>query len=421
MAMSPPPPPPPAHCFQPVPSQTQYSLRGPQVQPDASYWHTPPCRPLCIIRPEDLLKKKKPKPTDPPHCPVRSYPNPTDTLAELQELHELKQLRDHPRAIAGNLSDPKRRRLQLSPLLQLRPPPIGAVVNRRRPDPQPIDRIDRERWPIERPDPFTPPEVPPTEIPVITTGRELARYFEEETPGLPLRHALNAILAQPEFRSFYSPPFQALIWCALDITIYSAQLAAWFFKWRSVVPGVSYRPRPAEVDPSISVLYDRRPNDTQSGDNGLRNLPPRSPGTPRHPSYPSGHTTTYAAGSELLAAFFPDLRAELEQLADNAGMARLWAGIHYRSDHLWGLELGRCVAQRVIAQLQASCICPPDPCDPPDPCQDPPAPDAVKAAAETHKGCCVHDTQPVPPPATEDYPPGQLPRLDPSEQPEVGP
>jgi hypothetical protein len=295
------------------------------------------------------------------------------------------------------------------------------VFNRRRLDPQPVERIYRERWPIERPDPFTPRELPATGVPVVTTGRELARYFEAETPGIQYRHALNAILAEPGFGDRYSPPFQALIWCALDITVYSALLAAWFFKWRGP-NGVRYRPRPVEVDPTISVLYDRRPNDTQSGDDGLRYLPPRSPGTPRHPAYPSGHSTVAGAASELMAAFFPDLRAELDQLADNAGMARLWAGIHWRSDHLWGMELGRCVAQHVIWQLQGSCICPPDPCAPPPPCEDPPTYEQLQEEAAGHRECCVKEDEDfvaVAVRAPEEQPRGQLPQLDPEEQPEV--
>lgn len=392
----------PGHpCFQPPVSGTRYNLRGPQQAPEASFWHAEPCPPLCIIRPQDL------------RCKVRRYPNDEVTCKELEELHQLKQLRDDPRAVAGNLGDKKMRRLQLSPLLQLRPQPLGAVFNRRRPDPQPIDRVNRERWPIERPDPFTPAEVPPVEIPVITTGRELARHFEEETPGLQLRHALNAVLAQPDIRASYPPPFQALIWCALDITIYSAQLVAWYFKWRGP-QNVGYRPRPVEVDPTVSVLFNRTPNETQSGDNGLRTLPPTSPGTPRHPAYPSGHSTTYAAGGELLAAFFPDLRPELEQLTDNAGMARLWAGIHYRSDHLWGIELGRCIAQQVVEQIRSSCICPPDPCRPQDPCKEPPDPAQVEAGAKKHRRCC---REYKPPETPELLCSGQLPQLDRDEQP----
>lgn len=398
-------------CFPPpTPVQTRYSLVGPQVQPDASYWHIGECPPLCVVRPGDLLSKD-----DLLYCPVRGYPTSATVIAE--ELHELAQQRDNPEAVADRLEDPTRRRLQISPLLQLRPPPLGAVFNRRRPDPQPVERVDAERWPIERPDPFTPAETVPGEIPVITTGRELARFFENETPGLQLRHALNAILAQPEFRDRFSPPFQALIWCALDITIYSAQLAAWFFKWRGP-PGVRFRPRPAEIDPSLSVLFDRRPNPSQSSDNGLKVQPPRSPGTPRHPAYPSGHSTTYAAGSALLAAFFPDLRGELEQVADNAGMARLWAGIHYRSDHLWGIEIGRCVALHVIRQLQHSCICPPDPCNPPPSCEQPPSDVELSNRAGTHCACCTTTGLPSRPEDIQS-PSHQLPELDPDQQPEI--
>jgi hypothetical protein len=187
------------------------------------------------------------------------------------------------------------------------------------------------------------------------------------------------------------------------------------------------------VDPTISVLFNRRPNDTQSGDDGLRTLPPRSPGTPRHPAYPSGHSTTYAAGSELLASFFPDLRAEFEQLADNAGMARLWAGIHYRSDHLWGMEVGRRVAQLVVEQVRASCIPIPDPCRPPCTCQEPPkdkdadsstseteppADAEVEVAAMAHR-CCCRDYEPPAAPLPRPCPTGQLPELDPNEQPEI--
>ena len=66
----------------------------------------------------------------------------------------------------------------------------------------------------------------------------------------------------------------------------------------------------------------------------------------------SGDTVAGAA-SEILSFFFADYTAEFDMLADNCGMARLWAGIHWRSDHAQGVKLGRCVAQQVIKQLQA--------------------------------------------------------------------
>jgi hypothetical protein len=69
-------------------------------------------------------------------------------------------------------------------------------------------------------------------------------------------------------------------------------------------------------------------------------------------------------------------------------MARLWAGIHYRSDHIQGIELGRCVAREVIRQLQRSCICPPDPCNPPGDCDKPPTDDELEEDRQEMRRCC---------------------------------
>ncbi|MDQ4030732.1 MAG: vanadium-dependent haloperoxidase, partial [Actinomycetota bacterium] len=321
----------------PPPPVNTYSLPGPQVEPAAGYWTKDPCKVPCVVRIDpDLIAITDDATND---CHFPDYPTTPAVLdAEIQELLDLAQLRDDPDAVASNESD--RRRLAISPFLQLRPQPIGAVFNRLRAEDEPV----------------------------IKTGRELARYFENETPGLAHRHALNFLIPD----TGWSPPRQALVWAALDITIYSALLAAWHYKWFTNRAQVRYRPRPIEADYRVSVLYNRAPNATQSGDGEQRPAPNPSPGTPRHPAYPSGHSTYGGAASELLSFFFPDYTAEFDMLADNTGMARLWGGIHWRSDHEQGIHLGRCVARQVIAQLQAGCVCPPDPCDPPDPCQQPP-------------------------------------------------
>ena len=51
--------------------------------------------------------------------------------------------------------------------------------------------------------------------------------------------------------------------------------------------------------------------------------------------------------SEVAAMFLPQQREGWEHLADNIGMARLWAGVHYRSEHIHGLRLGRIIAGRL--------------------------------------------------------------------------
>ncbi len=145
---------------------------------------------------------------------------------------------------------------------------------------------------------------------------------------------------------------------ALDVAIYSALLAAWHYKWASDRPRVAYRIRPCDADPSLSVLFDREVSTDGSGDGAPRSFPTPSPGTPRHPSYPAGHSALGGAASEILGYFFPHEAVELEKLAGNMGIARLWAAVHYRSDHEQGIKLGQSVARLVISQLESDGVPP---------------------------------------------------------------
>lgn len=63
--------------------------------------------------------------------------------------------------------------------------------------------------------------------------------------------------------------------------------------------------------------------------------------TPPFPSYVSGHSTTSGAASTVLAAFFPDRAGELDAMAEEAAVSRLYGGIHFSSDNEAGLQLGR--------------------------------------------------------------------------------
>ena len=63
--------------------------------------------------------------------------------------------------------------------------------------------------------------------------------------------------------------------------------------------------------------------------------------TPPFPSYVSGHSTTSGAAATVLGGFFPARAAEFQAMADEAGVSRLYGGIHYRSDNTAGLALGR--------------------------------------------------------------------------------
>jgi membrane-associated phospholipid phosphatase len=363
----------------------RYALSGPQVEPGASYWLLCP-RPCPIPLEEILQRTDNAGPFFFPDYPT----DPAVVLEEFRELVELERLRFDPTQLPSTRTGEER--LPVSTFLQLRPQPLGAVFGFARNE----------------------------QFPAVFNGAELARYFENETPGLAHRHALNFLIRD----TGWSPPRQALVWAALDVAIYMALSVAWYYKWLS--PRTSRRERPWEYakrnDCKLNVLYDRPVNGlgTDSVDdlvrftenplkverNGRRpdfypavdDFLATSPGTPRHPAYPSGHSTYAGAASEILSFFFPDYRTEFDRLADNAGIARLWAGIHWRSDHVNGVRLGRTVACMLIEQLRSSGI----PLVPRQgKCDDTP-PDLAwleQEAKEFADGCGRSDGCPVPRPS----------------------
>jgi membrane-associated phospholipid phosphatase len=74
--------------------------------------------------------------------------------------------------------------------------------------------------------------------------------------------------------------------------------------------------------------------------------------TPPFPSYVSGHSTTSAAASTVLAAYFHKAAPQLRAWAEEAAVSRLYGGIHFRSDNEVGLVLGRRVAKAALARYR---------------------------------------------------------------------
>lgn len=285
----------------------EYDLKGPPIQKDAASW-LPPKFNLAVPTLAEIKSVGDPL--------ADRFPFGKDLKGDLDELHELAKLRDDEAAVVGVFSG--RKRLGVSKLLNLRPQPLGASYNRLR----------------------------AADSAVIRTGRELAQWFEKETPGLANMHALNLLFANVPG---YSPPRQAQIWATLNVAIYASLLAAWHYKWDD--PATRNKPRPVEIDSTISELYAFGAISDGSGYCIPVRNPDGFPGTPRHPAYPSGHSTVGGAGSEVLTHYFPELKDELDKLADNAGLARMWAGIHFRADHEFGMALGRAVARLVLKTI----------------------------------------------------------------------
>ena len=105
-----------------------------------------------------------------------------------------------------------------------------------------------------------------------------------------------------------SAAFDAAIGC------YNAKFDYWYI-------------RPRQADPLIGTVFN----------------------APNHPSYPSGHSCHTGASTGVLTAVFPSERTRLAQIADEASLSRLYAGIHYRFDMVAGLALGRAAAAKAMA------------------------------------------------------------------------
>lgn len=73
---------------------------------------------------------------------------------------------------------------------------------------------------------------------------------------------------------------------------------------------------------------------------------------PNHPSYPSGHSCASASAARVIAMFFPDQTATLNDQVAAAGRSRVVGGIHYPIDVSAGQALGRAVADWAIAYDQ---------------------------------------------------------------------
>jgi membrane-associated phospholipid phosphatase len=72
-------------------------------------------------------------------------------------------------------------------------------------------------------------------------------------------------------------------------------------------------------------------------------------GRPNHPSYPSGHSCVSSAAGTVLKNFFPGESMSIDAQVAEAGMSRIYAGIHYFTDVEQGQRLGASVARWAIA------------------------------------------------------------------------
>jgi len=107
----------------------------------------------------------------------------------------------------------------------------------------------------------------------------------------------------------------ARVFALLNMAMHDAGVGCWEAKYHY------FNPRPSQLDPSIKTEI----------------------GIPNFPSYTSGHSTFSAAGAVILSYLFPGGATSFAAMRDEAGISRLYGGIHYRID----IEAGKLHGERI--------------------------------------------------------------------------
>ena len=115
--------------------------------------------------------------------------------------------------------------------------------------------------------------------------------------------------------SKFSEVRAARVFALLNTAMHDAAVGCWEAKFHY------FNPRPSQLDPSIKTEI----------------------GLPNFPAYPSGHSTFSAAAASVLSYLFPGGAPSFSAMRDEAGISRLYGGIHYRSD----IEAGKAHGDRI--------------------------------------------------------------------------
>ena len=73
---------------------------------------------------------------------------------------------------------------------------------------------------------------------------------------------------------------------------------------------------------------------------------------PNHPAYVSNAAIIASAVAELVGSMFPQEAVQWQYLGEEAGLSRIYAGIHYPSDERAGNQMGKSIAALAIQRDQ---------------------------------------------------------------------
>jgi hypothetical protein len=128
-----------------------------------------------------------------------------------------------------------------------------------------------------------------------------------------------------EYRLDGNPPREARAYALFETAYHDSGIACWDAKY------TYWAIRPFQLDPNFKPLF----------------------ATPNHPGYPSAHSCLSKTAVDVLSYLYPRDTAALQQMFDQIGESRIWAGIHFRTDIVVGAELGKKVAAKAIERAKS--------------------------------------------------------------------
>jgi hypothetical protein len=109
----------------------------------------------------------------------------------------------------------------------------------------------------------------------------------------------------------------ARVFALLNMAMHDAAVGCWEAKFHY------FNPRPSQMDQAIKTQI----------------------GLPNFPSYTSGHSTFSASAASILSYLFTSAASSFAAMRDEAGISRMYGGIHYRSD----IEAGKAHGDRIAS------------------------------------------------------------------------
>ncbi|MGI8946136.1 MAG: phosphatase PAP2 family protein [Thermoleophilaceae bacterium] len=219
-------------------------------------------------------------------------------------------------------------------------PPPGSVA---RPV-QPLAGSWRT-WVIEDGSQFRAPKPPKLDSPELRAeARELIRIRERLTPeqkriakfweggeGTALPPGIwNQVMLPYVGRRNMSTPAAARVFALLNVAMADAGTASWDSKYAYWLARPENGIRALGLDPRWKPYLQ----------------------TPLFPAYVSGHSTYSAAAGEILAHLFPEDAKAWRGRGREAGISRLYGGIHWRIDHVEGARIGKRVGRLVAERAE---------------------------------------------------------------------